>query len=343
MKTLDFDYQLPKELIAQFPAEKRDESRLMVLDRTARTIGHGQFHDIVDYLNTGDCLVINETKVFPARLWGRRIPSGGRLEIFLLREQKERLWEALVKPGKRAPIGARVSFGEESFIGKIVDRRSDGRRLVQFENGTKVEQLLRNWGNVPLPPYVNRRPVESDRSRYQTVYAKTEGAVAAPTAGLHFTEELINAIREKRVIIVPILLHVGLGTFRPVTTEDPRKHPMEAEYFEISAESVEIINKVKGEGGRIVAVGTTTVKALESAVDEENRLVNTKGWSDTFIYPPFVFHIVDCLLTNFHLPRSTLLMLVGAFADREFILEAYREAINQKYRFYSYGDAMLII
>ncbi|MFQ6091983.1 MAG: tRNA preQ1(34) S-adenosylmethionine ribosyltransferase-isomerase QueA [bacterium] len=343
MRTSDFDYHLPKELIAQFPAERRDESRLMVLDRSTKRIAHNCFQDVVGYLRRGDCLVINETKVLPARLRGRKTPTGGKIEVLLLREQREGRWEALVKPGRRAEVGTRVSFGDGSAVARILDRMSDGRRLVQFENGTKVEALLERWGQVPLPPYVDRRPVETDRDRYQTVYASRPGAVAAPTAGLHFTEDLIEEIKEKGILVVPILLHVGLGTFRPVTTEDPRQYPMEAEYFEIPPEAAEIINRAKREEGRIVAVGTTTVKALESAVDEGNRLMGTKGWTDTFIYPPYTFRIVDCLLTNFHLPRSPLLMLVSAFADQELILEAYREAIKQRYRFYSYGDAMFIL
>ena len=343
MKTSDFDYQLPKELIAQFPAEKRDESRLMVLDRTTKSIAHRQFPDILDYLQAGDCLVINETKVFPARLWGRRIPTGGKIEVFLLSEQKEGLWEALVKPGRRAIVGTRIRFGDGSIVGKIVDRMSDGKRLVQFENEIKIGDFLDHWGDVPLPPYVHRKPVESDRERYQTVYAKTQGAVAAPTAGLHFTEQLMDDIRRKGVILVPILLHVGLGTFRPITTHDPREYPMEDEYFEIPPQSAHTINRIRSEQAKIVAVGTTTVKALESAISEDNLLQSVKGWTRTFIYPPFTFRVVDILLTNFHLPRSTLLLMVSAFADREFILEAYREAIDQKYRFYSYGDAMLIL
>ena len=343
MRTSDFDYQLPEELIAQFPAEKRDESRLLVLDRSTKNIEHRKFRDIVGYLREGDCIVVNETKVIPARLWGRRIPTGGKVEVFLLRERRERLWEALVKPGRKAVAGSRISFGDNSYTGQIVDRMNDGRRLILFENGLDIEGLLKDWGEIPLPPYVNREPVESDRNRYQTIYAKTEGAVAAPTAGLHFTDELMDEFRQRGVFLVPILLHVGIGTFRPVTTDDPREYPMEAEYFEVSPEAAEAVNRAKSEKARIIAIGTTTVKALETAVDRENRLVQRKGWADTFIYPPYTFRIVDCLLTNFHLPRSSLLMLVSALADRESILEAYREAIERKYRFYSYGDAMLIL
>ena len=343
MRTSDFDYQLPEELIAQFPAEKRDESRLLVLDRSTKNIEHRKFRDIVGYLREGDCIVVNETKVIPARLWGRRIPTGGKVEVFLLRERRERLWEALVKPGRKAVAGSRISFGDSSFTGQIVDRMNDGRRLILFEDGLDIEELLKDWGEIPLPPYVNREPVESDRNRYQTIYAKTEGAVAAPTAGLHFTDELLDELRQKGVFLVPILLHVGIGTFRPVTTDDPREYPMEAEYFEVSPEAAEAVNRAKSEKARIIAIGTTTVKVLETAVDRENRLVQRKGWADTFIYPPYTFRIVDCLLTNFHLPRSSLLMLVSALADRESILEAYREAIERKYRFYSYGDAMLIL
>ncbi|UCE19069.1 MAG: tRNA preQ1(34) S-adenosylmethionine ribosyltransferase-isomerase QueA [Gemmatimonadota bacterium] len=343
MKTSDFDYQLPQELIAQFPAVKRDESRLMVLDRPRKSIEHRRFRDIVEYLNAGDCLVVNETKVFPARLRGKRIPTGGTVEIFLLREQKKGLWEALVQPGRRTQKGLRVSFGADAFTGEIVDRMNDGKRLIQFEEGVDIEELITNWGEVPLPPYVKREPVDTDRIRYQTVYAKIPGAVAAPTAGLHFTDDLLGTIKRKHVHIVPILLHVGPGTFRPVTTDDPREYPMEAEYFEISTETAEIINRAKKKKARIMAIGTTTVKALETAVDSGGRLVHRTGWTDMYIYPPFPFRIVNCLVTNFHLPRSTLIMLVSAFADREFILEAYQKAIEQRYRFYSYGDAMLIL
>ncbi len=343
MKTSDFDYQLPAALIAQFPAERRDGSRLMVLHRSTRTIEHRHFHDISEYLAAGDCLVINETKVVPARLRGERIPGGGRIEVFLLRRSGERIWEVLVKPGKRAPVGTRIQFADGLSTATIIEKMEDGRRHIQFENGTMGEELMERWGEVPLPPYINRKPVDADRDRYQTVYAKQGGAVAAPTAGLHFTEEVLDIIRRKGVNIVPILLHVGLGTFRPVTAEDPREHPMEAEYYEISAQGADLINRVKAAKGRIVAVGTTTAKALESAVNGDGRLSKATGWSDIFIRPMFAFHVVDSLLTNFHLPRSTLLMLVSAFADRDFILASYQEAIERKYRFYSYGDAMLIV
>ena len=343
MRTSDFDYYLPKELIAQFPPDRRDESRLMVLERSTQRSVHTCFRDVVRYLRRGDSLVINETKVLPTRLWGRKTPTGGKLEVFLLREHSDHVWEALVNPGRRAPVGTQVSFGEECSVGTIVDRMSGGKRLVQFEDETRVEELLNRWGEIPLPPYINRKPVHADRERYQTVYAKKPGAVAAPTAGLHFTEALIAEVASRGVSVVRVLLHVGLGTFRPVTTEDPRQYAMEAEYFEISTESAERINKTKRDGGRIVAVGTTTVRALESAAGEGNRVRSMKGWAETFIYPPYTFRVIDCLLTNFHLPRSTLLMLVSAFAGRELILEAYRKAIAQRYRFFSYGDAMLIL
>jgi S-adenosylmethionine:tRNA ribosyltransferase-isomerase len=343
MRTSDFEYQLPTELIAQFPSERRDESRCMVLHRSTKSIEHRQSRDIAEYLHEGDCLVVNETKVFPARLWGKRIPAGGTIEVFLVRERTEGLWEALVRPGRKARTGLRISFGRDAFTGEIVDRMNNGKRLIQFEKGIIIEDVLETYGEVPLPPYITRKPGASDRNRYQTVYAKTRGAVAAPTAGLHFTDELMDEIRKKGADIVPILLHVGPGTFRPVTTDDPREYTMDAEYFEISPETAKTVNRAKNSGKRIFAIGTTTVKALETASDEGDRLVHRKGWTDMFIYPPFPFRIVDCLLTNFHLPRSTLLMLVSAFADREFILEAYREAIERKYRFYSYGDAMLIL
>lgn len=343
MKTSDFSYSLAQELIAQYPADRRDESRLMVLHRSTRHIEHKHFQDIISFLREGDCLVVNETKVFPARLWARRLPTGGKIELLLLRARQENLWEALVKPGKRTAVGTRLSFEGDDMTAQVVDRMDDGRRLIQFNGGMSVVEYMDTWGEVPLPPYVNREPTEDDRSRYQTVYAAKAGAVAAPTAGLHFTDELMDTIRDQSVHIVPILLHVGLGTFRPVATEDPREYQMEVEYYEIPPESERMINTIKSEKGRIVAVGTTTVKALESAVNEEKKLVSQTGWTDMFIYPPFTFNVIDCLLTNFHLPRSTLLMLVSALADREFIMEAYQEAIAEKYRFYSYGDAMLIL
>jgi len=342
MKITEYDYTLPQELIAQFPVERRDESRLMIVRRGEQSIEHKRFHDIASFLHQGDCLVVNETKVFPSRLRARRVPTGAQIEVFLLRAHDETLWETLVKPGRRATVGTRLRF-EDGMSGEVIDLLEDGRRLIRFDGDEPVTDFMDRWGEVPLPPYVSRRPTEADRDRYQTVYAKEPGAVAAPTAGLHFTDELLDTLKMKSVRIAPVLLHVGIGTFRPVSTEDPREHQMESEYYEISTGSADMINEIKCEGGRIVAVGTTTVRTLESAVDEEKRLKKQSGWTDMFIYEPYTFKVVDVLLTNFHLPRSTLLMLVSAFAGREFIMEAYQEAIKEKYRFYSYGDAMLIL
>ena len=334
----DFDYALPPDRIAQHPVEPRDHAGLMVLHRDSGKLEHRRFYEVVDYLRRGDVLVINETRVFPARLVGKR-PSGGKVELLLVRPLGRDTWEALAKPGRKVRPGERLLFGEGKLTGEVVERTEDGKRVVRFSGDIET---LRNLGQVPLPPYIRRSPIPEDRERYQTVYARVEGSVAAPTAGLHFTEELLERLREKGVEVVPIVLHVGPGTFRPVRGE-VSEHRMEAEYYEVSPRAAEVVNLARGKGGRVVAVGTTSVRTLETVADEEGRVRPGSGWTELFIYPPYRFRVVDALITNFHLPRSTLLMLVAAFAGRERVLEAYREAVRLGYRFYSYGDAMLII
>ncbi len=345
MKLSDYDYDLPEDLIAQHPAAERDGSRLMVLNRKDRVIGHALFRDLPDYLAPGDCLVINETRVFPARLKGYRPGSGGAVELLLLRQEGE-LWEALARPGRRLRVGAEVAFPDEDLKAVVEGVCASGRRLLRFSGSASVAEVLERRGHIPLPPYIRREDLPEDRERYQAVYARTPGAVAAPTAGLHFTPELLDRVRASGVEVAPILLHVGPGTFTPVAEEDPGRHEMDAEFFEVSLEAVERVNRCRERGGRVVAVGTTSVRALESAAFQEGdgRVLKPRsGWTRLFIYPPYSFRLSDVLISNFHLPRSTLLMLVSAFADRAFVLEAYREAVRQDYRFYSYGDAMLIL
>ncbi|RMD94402.1 MAG: tRNA preQ1(34) S-adenosylmethionine ribosyltransferase-isomerase QueA [Calditrichaeota bacterium] len=342
MKLSDFKYNLPEKLIAQYPSEKRDKSRLMVLDRETQKIEDKIFSDVVDYINPGDCLVINETKVFPARLMGTKDKTDAKVEIFLLRELENGLWEVLVKPARKVRVGNRLSIGNE-LVCDVIDNTVSGGRVVRFRYDGDFFEIVERLGQSPLPPYVKREPEPLDKERYQTVYARVRGAVAAPTAGLHFTEDILKKLRKKGVKIVPVVLHLGLGSFRPVVVEDLSRHKMDSEYYEISEESAEIINTTMKEGGKIVAVGTSTVRALETQVTSEGWVKPEKGWTDKFIYPPYEFKIVDRLITNFHLPASTLLMMVCAFAGRDFIFKAYRRAIKEKYRFYSYGDAMLIL
>ncbi len=337
MKLSDFDYDLPEGLIAPHPAPVRDESRLMVLHRSEERIEHRVFRDLVDYVRAGDALVVNETKVFPARLLGRG-PGGGKVELLLLRRVEGEVWEALGRPGRRLRKGAQVQIGEGDLTAEVREVLPDGRRQVHLR-GDDVEAVLHRIGRTPLPPYLRREETPEDRERYQTVYARTPGAVAAPTAGLHFTQGLLDRIRGRGVDVTPVLLHVGPGTFRPVTAEDPALHRMEAEYYEIGPDAAARVASVRQRGGRVIAVGTTAVRALEAAATTGEH----SGWTEIFIYPPCAFRAVDALITNFHLPRSTLLMLVSAFAGREFVLRAYREAIRRGYRFYSYGDAMLIL
>ena len=344
MTLSDYDYNLPEERIAQHPAAERDGSRLMVLKRQERLIGHARFRDLTDFLRPGDCLVVNETRVFPARLKGFRPESGGAVELLLLRREGE-LWEAMVRPGRRMRVGVKVAFPETDLTAVVEAVCPSGYRLFRFEGSEPLEDLLERRGQVPLPPYIRREDGAEDRDRYQTVYARTAGAVAAPTAGLHFTPGLLDRVQALGVTVVPVLLHVGPGTFKPVAVEDPAQHEMEAEFFEVGAEAAGVINRCREQGGRVVAVGSTSVRTLESAavlVGDRWVLRPQSGWTRLFIYPPYSFRSVDALITNFHLPRSTLLMLVSTFADRAFVLEAYRQAVRQGYRFYSYGDAMFI-
>lgn len=341
MKLEEFDFYLPEELIAQEPIENRAKSRLLVLNRTSGEIEHKSFEDIIFYLKPGDCLVLNNTKVIPARLKGQRKNTNGKIEMVLLRPVGIDTWEVLVKPGRRALIGEEILFGEGKLIAKVLDMTDFGGRIVKFFHEMPFEELLSELGEMPTPPYIKKKL--QDKNRYQTVYAKTPGSAAAPTAGLHFTKELLENIRAKGISIAFITLHVGLGTFRPVTVENIEKHKMHAEYYEISQEAADLINSTKQSGGRIVAVGTTSTRTLETVADADGKIRPCKGWSDIFIYPGYKFKAIDGLITNFHLPKSTLIMLVCAFAGREKVFKAYKEAVNKKYRFFSFGDAMLIM
>lgn len=341
MKLSDFYYDLPEELIAQDPLLKRSDSRLMVLNREKGTIEHKHFQDIIEYLNPGDCLVINETKVIPARLIGVKEDTGASIEVLLLKRVGDKIWETLVKPGKKARVGARISFGEGKLIGEVVDIVDEGNRLIEFTYEGIFEEILDELGQMPLPPYITHKL--EDKNRYQTVYAKNTGSAAAPTAGLHFTEELLRQVEEMGVRIARVTLHVGLGTFRPVKVDNILEHHMHSEFYMIDETAAEIINTTKEKGGKIISVGTTSTRTLESVADENGRVKACSGWTDIFIYPGYKFKLVDRLITNFHLPESTLLMLVSALYDREKILEAYKVAVDEKYRFFSFGDAMFII
>ncbi len=341
MKTADFDYDLPQELIAQDPLEQRDSSRLLVLDKKTGERSHKIFHDIIDDLYPGDCLVINNTKVIPARLIGEREETGGKVEVLLLKRRTDNVWETLVKPGKKARPGMRLSFGGGLLHAQVQDIVDEGNRLIRFEYEGIFEEILDRLGQMPLPPYITHQL--KDRNRYQTVYAKYEGSAAAPTAGLHFTEELLKKIQEKGIKIARVTLHVGLGTFRPVKVDDVTQHHMHTEYYRVSQEAADIINDTKKSGGRVICVGTTSCRTIESAADENGIVRATEGDTDIFIYPGYQFKVLDCLITNFHLPESTLLMLVSALAGKENIMAAYKEAVEKKYRFFSFGDAMLII
>ena len=338
MKLSDFMYDLPEARIAQTPVEPRDHSRLMVVHRSTGEIEHKHFYDIIDYLNPGDCLVVNETKVIPARLYGER-PTGGAMEVLLLKQVGPKRWETLVRPGKKLKPGAEVIFGGGRLRGKVLETTDVGGRIVEFECKGTFEAALDELGEMPLPPYIHEKL--QDRDRYQTVYAKQDGSAAAPTAGLHFTPELLERIREKGIDIVPVLLHVGLGTFRPVKVENIEDHEMHTEYFEVPEEAARRINAARERGGRIVAVGTTSVRTLESAA-KDGRVQAMRGDTNIFIKPGYRWQMVDALITNFHLPGSTLVMLVSAFYNRERILDAYRLAVEEQYRFFSFGDAMLI-
>ncbi len=340
MKTADFDYDLPQELIAQDPLEQRDSSRLLILDKETGERTHKIFHDIIDYLHEGDCLVINNTKVIPARLIGEREGTGGKVEVLLLKRRSDNVWETLVKPGKKARPGMRLSFGGGLLHAEVQEVVDEGNRLIRFEYEGIFEEILDQLGQMPLPPYITHQL--KDKNRYQTVYAKYEGSAAAPTAGLHFTEELLDQIQEKGVKIARVTLHVGLGTFRPVKVEDVTEHHMHTEFYHVSEKAADIINETKKQGGRVICVGTTSCRTIESAADDQGIVHATEGDTDIFIYPGYQFKVLDCLITNFHLPESTLLMLVSALAGKENIMAAYREAVEMRYRFFSFGDAMFI-
>ena len=336
MNVSDFDYELPEELIAQDPIEDRSSSRLLMLDKKTGAIEHHIFRDIIDALNPGDCLVINNTRVIPARLLGVKEDTGAAIEVLLLKRRDNDIWETLVKPGKKMKLGAVVSFGDGILKGTVIDVVEEGNRLIQFSYEGIFEEILDQLGQMPLPPYITHRL--EDKSRYQTVYAKYDGSAAAPTAGLHFTKELLAAIREKGINIAEVTLHVGLGTFRPVKAE----HHMHSEYYSVNPETADLINTTRKNGGRIIAVGTTSCRTLESASTPDGVLHAGDGWTEIFIYPGYQFHVVDALITNFHLPKSTLMMLVSALAGRDHIMNAYAEAVKDRYRFFSFGDAMFI-
>ena len=340
MRREDFNFDLPKELIAQDPLQDRSSSRMLVLDRKSGQTEHHVFSDIVGYLEAGDCLVINDTKVIPARLIGVKEDTGARIELLLLKRLENDIWETLVKPGKKARRGARIVFGEGLLTGEIVDVGDEGNRLVQFGYQGIFEEILDQLGEMPLPPYITH-PLE-DKNRYQTVYAKYSGSAAAPTAGLHFTSELLAEITAKEVVVATVTLHVGLGTFRPVKVDDILEHHMHSEFYRIEQSEADKINRAKADGHRVIAVGTTSCRTIESAAKSDGRIEAGSGWTDIFIYPGYHFKVLDSLITNFHLPESTLLMLVSALAGRENILAAYDEAVREEYRFFSFGDAMFI-
>lgn len=340
MKRQDFYYELPEELIAQDPLEDRSSSRLLVLDKESGAVSHHVFKEIIDYLHEGDCLVINDTKVIPARLIGSKVGTDAKIEILLLKRKENNVWETLVKPGKKAKIGTKISFGEGLLIGEVIDVVEEGNRLIQFTYDGIFEEILDQLGQMPLPPYITHQL--EDKNRYQTVYATHTGSAAAPTAGLHFTPELLKAIEEKGIDIVRVTLHVGLGTFRPVKVDEITEHHMHSEFFQIDEDAAAKINMAKDSGNRVICVGTTSCRTIESAADETGHLKACSGWTEIFIYPGYKFKVLDCLITNFHLPESTLIMLVSALAGREHVLSAYEEAVREKYRFFSFGDAMLI-
>ncbi len=340
MKTSDFYYDLPEELIAQDPLEDRSSSRLLVLDKKTGETEHHVFREIVDYLDPGDCLVINDTKVIPARLIGAKEETGAKIEVLLLKRGADDVWETLVKPGRKAKPGTRISFGDGLLTGEVVDIVDEGNRLIRFEYEGIFEEILDRLGQMPLPPYITHQL--KDKDRYNTVYAEHPGSAAAPTAGLHFTPELLEKIKNKGVDIAHVTLHVGLGTFRPVKVDDVENHHMHSEFYMIDETAAEKINRAKENGKRVICVGTTSCRTIESAADENGRLKACSGWTDIFIYPGYQFKILDALITNFHLPESTLVMLVSALAGREHVLAAYEEAVKERYRFFSFGDAMFI-
>ena len=340
MKTSDFYYDLPEELIAQDPLEDRSSSRLLVLNRESGDVSHHIFKDIVDYLHEGDCLVINDTKVLPARLIGSKVGTDAKIEILLLKRKENNIWETLVKPGKKAKPGAKISFGDGLLVGEVLDVVEEGNRLIQFSYEGIFEEVLDQLGQMPLPPYITHQL--EDKNRYQTVYAKHTGSAAAPTAGLHFTPELLKKIEEKGVDIARVTLHVGLGTFRPVKVENVLEHHMHSEFYQIDEEAAAKINRAKENGKRVICVGTTSCRTIESAAEENGHISPCSGWTEIFIYPGYKFKALDALITNFHLPESTLVMLVSALAGREKVMAAYEEAVKERYRFFSFGDAMFI-
>lgn len=341
MKVTDFDFDLPKELIAQTPLANRSDSRLLVMDRKSGELTHRIFHDITDYLRPGDCLVINNTKVIPARLFGTKADTGAMIEVLLLKRTEGDTWETLVRPGKKAKVGTKIVFGEGMLTGEVVGIVEEGNRLIRFTYEGIFEEILDALGQMPLPPYITEKL--EDKTRYQTVYAKYDGSAAAPTAGLHFTKELLGKIADMGVTIASVTLHVGLGTFRPVKVEEVTDHHMHSEFYRIEEEEAQKIRRAKESGGRIIAVGTTSCRTLESVASLYGDIKACSGWTEIFIYPGYEFKCIDGLITNFHLPQSTLLMLVSAFSSREHILHAYETAIAEKYRFFSFGDAMLIV
>lgn len=340
MKRQDFYYELPEELIAQDPLEDRSSSRLLVLDKESGAVSHHVFKEITDYLRVGDCLVINDTKVIPARLIGSKVGTEAKIEILLLKRKENDVWETLVKPGKKAKVGTKIRFGEGLLVGEVIEIVEEGNRLIKFTYEGIFEEILDQLGQMPLPPYITHQL--EDKNRYQTVYAKHTGSAAAPTAGLHFTPELLQKVEDMGVEIARVTLHVGLGTFRPVKVEEITDHHMHSEFYQIDDEAAQKINRAKENGHRVICVGTTSCRTIESAADERGHIEAGSGWTEIFIYPGYQFKILDCLITNFHLPESTLIMLVSALAGREHVLSAYEEAVRERYRFFSFGDAMLI-
>ena len=340
MKTHDFYYELPPELIAQTPLQQRDSSRLLVMDRATGALEHRHFHDLIEYLNPGDCLVLNNSRVLPARLLGHRVPSGGAVEVLLLKDLGGDTWDCLTKPGRKTPVGTELSFGDGALTATVVGASENGNKQVRFHYEGIFLEVLERLGKMPLPPYIKEEL--QDQERYQTVYSKVNGSAAAPTAGLHFTPELLEAIAAKGVRLAYVTLHVGLGTFRPVKAEEITDHEMHAEYCEISGETAALLNETRASGGRIICVGTTSCRTLESFADEAGRFTERSGWTSIFIYPGYRFKAMDALVTNFHLPESTLIMLVSAFAGYDHVMDAYREAVRERYRFFSFGDAMFI-
>lgn len=340
MKTSDFYYDLPKELIAQTPLKDRSSSRLLVVNRQTGELSHRHFTDIADYLNPGDCLVMNDTRVIPARLYGVKEGTGGKIEFLLLNRKNRDEWEVILRPGKKAKTGARFVFGDGMLTAEVIDTVNDGNRIVRFSYDGLFENILDKLGEMPLPPYITEHL--DDRERYQTVYSRHEGSAAAPTAGLHFTPELLKKIESRGVKLVYVTLHVGLGTFRPVKVDDVENHRMHSEFYVIDEDSANTINETHRRGGKVISVGTTSTRVLETVADNSGEVHAQSGWTDIFIYPPYRFKCVDSLITNFHLPESTLLMLVSAFSSKEIIMNAYKEAVDNRYRFFSFGDAMFI-